>query len=71
MATPAYAYELITSRDERRRCCLIFGGRRCANPSEFWVGTNGIDDYTHVCGPHLGWVRREGDVVEPLFTEAS
>lgn len=58
---------LVTDSDEKERCCVLDdAGIRCTNPAEFWVGANGIDDYTHVCTGHLESVKRPGDVVEKL-----
>lgn len=58
---------LITAYDERQRCCVLDDqGRRCPQRSRFWVGSNGVDDYTHVCGDHVLDVKQEGDAVFPL-----
>jgi hypothetical protein len=61
---------LITSSDERERCCVLGENgsqeSRCPQPSRFWVGKNGVDDYTHVCGDHVEDVRQEGDTVVKL-----
>jgi hypothetical protein len=58
---------LITAHDERDRCCLLDdAGNRCPQPARFWVGANGVDDYTHVCGDHVEDVKRDGDVVVRL-----
>lgn len=58
---------LVTAPDERTRCCVLDDkGQRCPQKSRFWVGANGIDDYTHVCGDHVESVKRDGDVVEKL-----
>jgi hypothetical protein len=55
---------LVTAEDEQERCCLLNdAGARCSQRARFWVGANGLDDYTHVCGDHVEDVKREGDVV--------
>ena len=58
--------ELVTAPDERERCCIIVEGERCKQASRFWVGKNGVDDYTHVCGDHVDEVKRDGDAVVKL-----
>lgn len=59
--------KLITAPDERVRCCIFDDdGNRCPNETAFWVGTNGIDDYTHVCADHLDSVKRDGDAVHEI-----
>lgn len=58
---------LITVPDERQRCCVLDDdGNRCPQKSRFWVGANGVDDYTHVCGDHVDAVKRDGDAVHRL-----
>lgn len=58
---------LVTAPDEQSRCCVLDAdGHRCHKRSRYWVGQNGIDDYTHCCAEHLESVRRDGDVVEEL-----
>lgn len=32
-------------------------------PSRFWVGQNGLDDYTYICTGHLSDVMRPEDKV--------
>ncbi len=55
---------LVTAHDEQQRCCVLDErGERCPRRTRFWVGANGIDDYTHVCAEHLDDVKREGDVI--------
>jgi hypothetical protein len=59
--------QLITAPDEQERCCVLDkGGNRCPQKSRFWVGSNGIDDYTHVCGDHVQDVKRPGDAINKL-----
>lgn len=58
---------LVTAPDERSRCCVLdAAGNRCSKRSRYWVGTQGIDDYTHCCAEHLASVRRDGDTVLEL-----
>jgi hypothetical protein len=35
------------------KCCVVVDGVRCWNDSKFWVGRNGVDDYTYCCHEHL------------------
>ncbi len=59
--------DLITAANEQSQCCVLDdGGNRCPNRSEFWVGKNDLDDYTHACSQHLPDVMREGDIVQKL-----
>lgn len=61
---------LVTAPDEQQLCCVLDDtGARCLNPSRYWVGTQGIDDYTYVCADHLDAVRREEDTVVDLVAE--
>jgi hypothetical protein len=58
---------LVTAHDEGERCCVLDeAGSRCPQPSRFWVGANGVDDYTHVCGDHVADVVRPGDAIHKL-----
>ena len=58
---------LVAAPDERQRCCVLDdAGNRCPQHSRFWVGANGLDDYTHVCGDHVEDVKRDGDSVVEL-----
>jgi hypothetical protein len=57
---------LINAPDEEHRCCVLDDhGNRCPNKTVFWVGTNGVDDYTYCCTDHLDAVKRAGDTVRP------
>lgn len=59
--------DLITAPDEQSRCCILDDqGNRCPNKSEFWVGKNDVDDYTHACSAYLEEVTCEGDIVQEL-----
>jgi len=59
--------DLITAPDEQQRCCVLDAdGNRCPKRSRYWVGTNGVDDYTHTCAEHLDSVRRPEDTVREL-----
>lgn len=59
--------KLITAPDEQQRCCVLNdNGERCLKRSKFWVGTQPIDDYTHVCAEHLQSVKRPEDTVVEL-----
>lgn len=59
--------QLVTDSNESDRCCLLdANGNRCSQQARFWVGANGIDDYTHVCGDHVEDVKRDGDSVHRL-----
>jgi hypothetical protein len=58
----------ITAPDEQQRCCVLdrtADGQqvRCPNPTRYWVGKNGVDDYTYCCKKHLAQVRGEDDAV--------
>jgi len=65
----ARAESLVFPSDSR--CCLLDAqGQQCPNRSEFWVGSNGMDDYTHVCGEHVVNVVKEGDSVHRLRVSA-
>jgi hypothetical protein len=67
MYNPRLNPALITAPDEQGRCCLLDGnGERCRQPSRFWVGSSGVDDYTHVCGDHVAAVARLDDIVVPF-----
>ena len=59
--------KLITAPNESEQCCLLNDkGERCPQRSRFWVGANGVDDYTYVCGDHVNDVKRDGDVVQKI-----
>ncbi len=61
--------ELLTAPDEQRRCCVLDeAGERCPRATRYWVGTNGLDDYTHVCAEHLEDVLRAEDTVRDVDT---
>jgi hypothetical protein len=59
---------VVTASDEKERCCVLDdkGENRCTQKARFWVGKNGLDDYTHVCGDHVEDVKAEGDRVYRL-----
>lgn len=59
--------DLVAAADEKQRCCVSDNKRnRCPQKSRFWIGSNGVDDYTHVCGDHVADVQRDGDEVVKL-----
>jgi hypothetical protein len=63
--------QLVTAHDEREQCCVLDdSGARCTNKSEWWVGANGVDDYTHVCTSHLADVKQPQDSVVCLQDES-
>lgn len=58
---------LTVPNENERRCCILDDtGNQCPQRSRFWVGSNDVDDYTHVCGDHVEEVRRDGDEVRSL-----
>lgn len=49
------------------RCCFISDdGERCPRKATHWVGSNPVDDYTHVCAEHVADMIGEGQVVHEL-----
>jgi len=59
--------QLVTGQDEREQCCVMLNPLvRCPKRSEFWVGKDGLDQYTHVCKEHVADVIMDGDVVREL-----
>ena len=66
-APPPADVQLVTAPDEQRRCCVLDGaGNRCPSETRYWIGANGVDDYTHVCADHLEDMRRPGDEVREV-----
>ncbi len=46
--------------DHDPQCCTIMpDGTCCPNPSSFWVGHDGVDNYTYCCTDHLSETRRQ------------
>jgi hypothetical protein len=62
------AWTLITSPDERYRCCVVLAGARCERPSAFRVAgpDSDFDDYAYVCMLDLELVRGPGDDITPV-----
>lgn len=48
-------WSLVTSPDERERCCAVIDGERCTRPTEFRVESadGALDDYAYVCADHV------------------
>lgn len=55
----------VADSTDPERCCVILdaSGKRCAGLARYWVGCNGVDDYTHVCDNHVEDVLCEGDIM--------
>ena len=52
---------------EPNKCCYLDDdGKQCDQQATTWIGTQGIDDYTHSCDAHAEELTREGDKVWPL-----
>ena len=47
-------------------CCYIENGKKCDSDATLWLGTNGVDDYTHSCPAHAVDLLQDGDSVFKL-----
>ena len=61
-ATAPSTWSLVTSPDERERCCVVVGGERCPDATTFQIaaGDGALDDYTYTCAGHVELVAGPG-----------
>lgn len=53
-----------------KHCCYMddVTGFMCENLATTWIGTDGIDNYTHSCDEHVDKLKEPGDTIRPLIT---
>jgi hypothetical protein len=57
---------LATAPDERERCMFVADGDRCEHRPEWRIGSVAELDYAYLCGVHLDFVRRPGQLAEVI-----
>jgi hypothetical protein len=57
-------WRLETAPDERERCMFVGDGDRCERRPEWLIGSVDELDYAYLCGVHLDFVRRPGQLAE-------
>ncbi len=63
------ANEIIRTKQEN--CCYIdnITKQLCNEEADYWVGTDGVDQYTHVCANHVHSVTGARDLVLNMSDE--